>query len=95
MSETIISVQRKALIPLFLNQEAYKDKSANICLLFLRQQLMKSYLTMLLSDIMMKKNKAHYYKMMNVPDCWQRKHYDVDEEWVLLERKQKINIKTK
>lgn len=41
------------------------------------------------------KNKAHYYKMMNVPDCWQRKHYDVDEEWVLLERKQKINIKTK
>lgn len=32
------------------------------------------------------RNKAHLFKVKDIPDCWVRKHFDSDEEWILLKK---------
>lgn len=30
------------------------------------------------------KNKAHFFDIREISDCWKTKHYEADEEWILL-----------
>ena len=33
------------------------------------------------------RNKAHTFRAMAIENCWERKHYEIDEEWLLLTEK--------
>lgn len=37
-------------------------------------------------------NKAHTFKAMDIKNCWERKHYDTDEDWLLLKDKMRIKL---
>ena len=32
------------------------------------------------------RNKAHVFKIKDISDCWAPKHFDSDEEWILLKK---------
>ena len=32
------------------------------------------------------RNKAHIFKIKDISDCWVPKHFDSDEEWILLKK---------
>ena len=37
------------------------------------------------------KNKAHAFKVMNIDNAWEQKHFDMDEEWLELNKKVRIS----
>ena len=39
------------------------------------------------------KNKSHTFKVMNIDNAWEQKHYDMDEEWLVLD--EKVNLPPK
>lgn len=39
------------------------------------------------------RNKAHTFRAMDIDKCWERKHYDIDEDWLLLKEKMRIKKK--
>ena len=39
------------------------------------------------------RNKAHTFNAMAIEKCWERKHYDIDEDWLLLKEKMRIKKK--